>query len=132
VSTVRIAHISDTHLGYRALFKSASDGRNQRAADIEAAYATVVEDILDPRREIQLVIHSGDVFHQSRPSWSAIRCFIQQTRRLTEAGIPVVVIAGNHDTPRLRTTVTVFDILQLSLPEVHFVTRYEHETVEPL
>jgi DNA repair exonuclease SbcCD nuclease subunit len=26
--------------------------------------------------------------------------------------------------------VTVFDILQLSLPEVHFVTRYEHETVE--
>ena len=129
MSSLQIAHISDTHLGYRALFRSAADGRNQRAVDIERAYETAVEDILSRRREIALVIHSGDVFHQSRPSWSAIRCFIQQTRKLCEAGLPVLVIAGNHDTPRLRTTVTVFDILQLSLPDIRFVTRYEHETV---
>lgn len=127
--TIRIAHISDTHLGYRALFRSTSDGRNQRAVDIERAYETVVDDVLSPDRQIDLVLHSGDVFHHSRPSYPAIRAFIQQTRRLCAAGIPVVVIAGNHDTPRLRTSGTVFDIVSLALMDCTFVTGYDLETV---
>lgn len=129
MTDIRIAHISDTHLGYRALFRSTPEGRNQRAVDIERAYATVVDDILSPGRDIDLVIHSGDVFHHSRPTYPAIRTFIQQTRRLCAAGIPVVVIAGNHDTPRLRTSGTVFDIVSLALTDCTFVTGYDLETV---
>ena len=127
MTDIRIAHISDTHLGYRALFRSTPDGRNQRAVDIERAYQTVVDDVLD--RQVDLVLHSGDVFHHSRPTYPAIRTFIQQTRRLCAAGIPVVVIAGNHDTPRLRTSGTVFDIVALALTDCTFVTGYDLETV---
>jgi DNA repair exonuclease SbcCD nuclease subunit len=125
---LRIAHISDTHLGYRAIYRiDPATGRNQRALDIEHAYEAAVSDIL--RRDVDLVIHAGDVFHHTRPSWSALRAFVRQTRRLTDAGLPVVVIGGNHDTPRLRTSGSVFSVMELALPEVTFITAYEEMAV---
>ena len=124
---LRFAHISDTHLGYRAFFKAEPEsGRNQRAVDIEHAYETAITDILT--RDVQLVIHGGDVFHHTRPAWSSLRCFVRQTRRLSDAGIPTVVIGGNHDTPRLRTSGSVFSVLELALPDIRFVCGYDQET----
>lgn len=128
MTALRFAHISDTHLGYRAFFKTDPEsGRNQRAVDIERAYEAAIDDILT--RDVQLVIHGGDVFHHTRPTWTSLRCFVRHTRRLTDAGIPVVVIGGNHDTPRLRTSGSVFSVLELALPEVRFVCGYDQETV---
>jgi DNA repair exonuclease SbcCD nuclease subunit len=128
MTQIRIAHLSDTHLGYRAYYKTDPvSGRNQRAVDIEHAYERAVGDILT--RDVALVIHSGDVFHHARPAYSAMRAFVRQTRRLEQAGLPVVVIGGNHDTPRLRTSGSVFSVLDLALPDVTFVTGYEQETV---
>ena len=124
MSLLRIAHFSDTHLGYRALTKSdPASGRNQRAVDIETAFAWVVDDIL--HRDVQLVIHSGDVFHQSRPVFPAIGAAIRQLRKLEREGIPVVVIAGNHDTPRLRTTGSVYGLMESALPDVRFFGGYD-------
>jgi DNA repair exonuclease SbcCD nuclease subunit len=119
-----IAHISDTHLGYRAYFRAGPDGRNLRSIDVEDAYRAVVDDVIR-HGGFDLIVHSGDVFHQSRPSWSAIRCFIEQTRRLEQLGVPIIVIAGNHDTAQLRTANTVFSVLELALPNVCFVSGYE-------
>ncbi len=48
-------------------------------------------------------------------------------RRLEWARIPVVVIAGNHDTPRLRTTGSVFGLLAMALPDIRFITGYDTE-----
>lgn len=125
---VRIAHLSDTHLGYRAFYKAdPQTGRNQRSVDVERAYETVISDILT--RNVDLVIHSGDVFHHTRPTYAAMRAFVRQTRRLEEAGLPVLVIAGNHDTPRLRASGSVFSVLELALPKVRFVTGYDQETI---
>ncbi|MEA2596769.1 MAG: repair protein SbcD/Mre11 [Thermomicrobiales bacterium] len=124
MSPIRIAHLSDTHLGYRAYYKTdPATGRNQRAVDIERAYELAVSDILT--RDVDLVVHSGDVFHHARPAYSAMRAFVRQTRRLEQAKLPVVVIGGNHDTPRLRTSGSVFSVLDLALPDITFVTGYE-------
>ncbi len=124
--TLRIAHLADTHLGYRALGRADPDtGRNQRALDIERAFEAAVDRIL--ASEVNLVIHAGDVFHHTRPSWSALRCFVRQMRRIEVAGLPCVVIGGNHDTPRLRTTGSVFGLLELALPDINFVAGYEVE-----
>jgi DNA repair protein SbcD/Mre11 len=124
VKPLRIAHLSDTHLGYRAFYKAdPATGRNQRAVDIEHAYESAVSDLLT--RGVGLVIHSGDVFHHTRPAYSAMRAFVRQTRRLENGGLPVVVIGGNHDTPRLRTSGSVFSVLDLALPDVTFVTGYD-------
>jgi exonuclease SbcD len=126
---LRIAHLADTHLGYSGYGKNdPATGRNQRAVDFERAFAHVISDILT--RDVDLVIHAGDVFHHTRPSWHTLAHFVQQMRRLEEAGIPAVVIAGNHDTPRLRTSGSLYSVMQLSLPHVRFMTGYVTEEAE--
>ncbi len=125
---LRIAHLADTHLGYSALTRLCADsGRNQRAVDIERAFATAIDDILAWRPD--LVIHAGDAFHHSRPPMHTIIFFVQQMRRLERAGIPAVVIGGNHDTPRLRTAGSVLDLCAIACPGVHFVHGYDWERV---
>ncbi len=125
-TALRIAHLADTHLGFSGYGKSDPEtGRNQRAVDFERAFALVIDDILT--RDVDLVIHAGDVFHHTRPSWHTLALFVQQMRRLELAGIPAVVIAGNHDTPRLRTSGSLYSVMELSLPCVHFMTGYVTE-----
>ncbi|MEJ7839300.1 MAG: DNA repair exonuclease [Thermomicrobiales bacterium] len=122
--TIRIAHLSDTHLGYRAYAKvDPASGRNQRTIDVEQAFTRAIDSILDLKPDI--IIHAGDVFHQSRPSWHAIRHFVREMRRIENAGIPTLVIAGNHDTPRLRTDGSVYSVLELALPAIRFVADYD-------
>lgn len=124
-----IAHISDTHLGYRAFFRTDANNRNLRSIDVEDAYRAIVDDVLQ-HGGIDLILHSGDIFHQSRPTWSAVRCFIEQTRRLEQLGVPIIMIAGNHDTAQLRTSNTVFSVLELALPGVRFVSGYEEQCID--
>ena len=129
MKSIRIAHISDTHLGYRALGKTDSlTGRNQRSIDVEYAFESAITDIL--RREVDLVVHSGDLFNQTRPPYAAIGAAMRQFRRLEGAGIPTVVIGGNHDTPRLRSSGSVFSLLRLVAPETYFAGGYETEIVQ--
>ena len=126
---IRIAHFSDTHLGYRGLNKADPDtGRNQRTIDVDRAFTRVVDDIL--RRDVDAIIHSGDVFHHTRPTWHSLRHFIRQMRRIEDAGIPTLVIAGNHDTPRMRTGGSAYSVLELALPKIRFVADYEAVQVE--
>lgn len=123
---LRVAHFADTHLGYRAMSKlDPETGRNQRAVDIELAFERTVSAILEAKPD--LVVHAGDVFHHTRPPWHAMRVFVRQMRRIEDAGIPTVIIAGNHDTPRMRTSGTAFSVLELALPGIDFVTGYDVE-----
>ena len=126
--TLRFAHIADTHLGYRQYATpDPATGRNQRSVDVERAYARTIDDIL--ARDVDLVVHAGDMFHHTRPSWAAIRAFVEQTRRLGNAGVPIVAIAGNHDMPRLRSSESLFTILQMVLPSARIVAGYDIDPV---
>lgn len=125
---LRVAHFGDTHLGYSAFGKvDPESGRNQRAVDIEHAFQAAVSDILS--QNVDLVLHAGDVFHHTRPSWSTMTHFLIQMRRFEKAGIPVVVIAGNHDTPRMRATGSVYDFLKHALPGIRFMAGYDTDVV---
>lgn len=123
---VRIAHIADTHLGYRALNKQdPKTGRNQRTVDFERAFEWAIDDII--KQKPDGIIHAGDVFHFSRPTWASLRHFVQQMKLIEQAGIPTLVIAGNHDTPRIRTGGSAYSLLDLALPGIRFYAGYEAE-----
>ncbi|HMX41147.1 MAG TPA: exonuclease SbcCD subunit D [Saprospiraceae bacterium] len=94
----RILHFSDTHLGYQAFDKVTPSGVNAREQDVYDAFERVVERILDLRP--QVVVHSGDFFHRPSPSNRALTFGLEQLRRIAQAGIPTVIIAGNHETPK--------------------------------
>ncbi len=93
-----IIHFSDTHLGYQAYDRVSPEGINAREQDVYDAFERVIDRILDLKPEV--VIHAGDFFHRPSPSNRALTFGLEQLRRLGKAGIPLVLIAGNHETPK--------------------------------
>ncbi len=125
---MKILHFSDTHLGYQAFDHVTNEGINAREQDVYDAFERVVDRILAIRPD--LVIHSGDFFHRPSPSNRALTFGLEQLRRLGKAGIPIVIIAGNHETPKtiynapilraLRTLEHVFPIFGVQLETAEF------------
>lgn len=101
-------------------------GLNQREEDVHAAFARVVDKALELRPDV--VLHSGDLFDVVRPTNRAVSMAVEQLLRLTRAGIPVVAIAGNHESPRLRETGSVFRFLEF-FDGIHAVYRGQPEVV---
>lgn len=93
-----VLHFSDTHLGFQAFDRVNDAGVNAREQDVYDAFERVVERILALKPEV--VVHSGDLFHRPSPSNRALTFALEQLRRISHANIPVVVIAGNHETPK--------------------------------
>jgi DNA repair exonuclease SbcCD nuclease subunit len=107
---VKLAHIADPHLGIRQYHRQTSTGINQREADIASAFRAAIDGVIAARPDV--VVVAGDLFHTVRPTNYAIVFAFRQFQRLREAlpSAPVVLIAGNHDTPR---TVETGSILRL-------------------
>ncbi len=108
---MKIVHFSDTHLGYSDYGRFDSEsGINKRENDIYNVFKEIVDHIITT--EPDLVIHAGDLFDSIRPSNRAISVALKQISRLSQEHIPTVIIAGNHSTPRQKSTDTIFNILQ--------------------
>jgi DNA repair exonuclease SbcCD nuclease subunit len=95
---MKILHFSDTHLGFQAFDCVNAEGINAREQDVYDAFERVVERILETKPDV--VIHSGDFFHRPSPSNRALTFGLEQLKRLCDAKIPIVLIAGNHETPK--------------------------------
>lgn len=124
---MRLIHLSDSHLGhskYSAL--NGESGINQRELDIYAAFAKAIDKIIELGPD--LVLHSGDLFDNVRPSNRAISFALEQILRLKAAGIPLVIIAGNHSMPRMREVGSVFRIFEL-IGGVHPAYKGVHQKI---
>jgi exonuclease SbcD len=97
---VRVAHLADAHLGFRQFQRLAPSGLNQREADVADAFRAAVDAVI--ARAPDLVVIAGDLFHAVRPTNRSIIEAFTQLSRLRQAlpAAPLVLIAGNHDTPR--------------------------------
>jgi exonuclease SbcD len=122
-----LAHLSDTHLGFQDLDCVNNSGVNVREADVYAAWHEAVDVIVKKKPDV--VVHTGDFFHRPCPSNRALIQGLAGLKQLGEAGIPVVIIAGNHSTPR---TVYTSPILQSfrSLDRVHPIFEEKYECVQ--
>lgn len=116
---MKIFHVSDTHLGYSAYAKLDPErGFNQREADFYDSFQRFVEIAVKERPDA--VIHTGDLFDAVRPSNRTISFALSEIRKLSDAGIRFVAISGNHETPRLKETGSVFSILR-ELSDCNFI-----------
>jgi exonuclease SbcD len=86
---VRALHTSDWHVGKRI-------GRYDRAEEYRQVIAEVVA--VAQEEEVDIVLHSGDLFDRPVPPIEAMDIAFSGLVALTDHGKrPVVVIAGNHD-----------------------------------
>lgn len=109
---MKIAHIADPHLGIRQYHRQTPTGINQREADVAQAFRLVIDGVIQARPEA--VVVAGDLFHSVRPTNAAIVFAFRQFQRLRDAlpDTPVVLIAGNHDTPRSTETGTILRLFE--------------------
>lgn len=124
----RLFHTSDTHLGHSQYARTDAHGLNQRAQDIATAFLAVVDHAVAEKPD--LFLHAGDLFDGVRPGNRALATAMDGFARLSRAGVPTVVIAGNHEHPKLRETGSPFRIFDGHLPGVHFVYKGARETLE--
>jgi exonuclease SbcD len=88
---MRFLHTSDWHVGKPL--------RNHKRDD---EYAAALAEVLDiaKREDVDCALIAGDVFDSAVPPPEAERIVFHFFGELAGAGIPAVVIAGNHDHPR--------------------------------
>lgn len=110
---MRLVHLADLHIGYRQYQRLTPAGINQREADVAGTFKRAIDRIIELRPDFVLI--GGDVFHSVRPSNPAILHAFLQFARLVSAlpDAKIVMVAGNHDTPRTAETGC---ILRLFIP----------------
>ncbi|MEO8199290.1 MAG: metallophosphoesterase [Gemmatimonadota bacterium] len=109
---MKIAHLADAHLGFRQYYRQTSNGINQREADVANAFRAAIADIIKAKPDA--VVIAGDLFHSVRPTNPAILFAFDQLHRLRQGlpDAPIVIIAGNHDTPRSTETGTILKLFE--------------------
>jgi len=88
---MRFLHTSDWHLGRSFHRVSLLDAQR---AFLDHLVATVRGERVDA------VLVAGDVYDRAVPPLSAVELFDDALHQLAEAGVPTVMISGNHDSAR--------------------------------
>ncbi|MCP9963388.1 exonuclease SbcCD subunit D [Streptomyces somaliensis] len=88
---MRLLHTSDWHLG-----------RSFHRVGLLDAQAAFLDHLLAAVRDhdVDAVLVAGDVYDRAVPPLTAVELFDTALHRLAEAGVPTVMISGNHDSAR--------------------------------
>ena len=100
-------HISDTHLG------AIQYGIPEREYDFYDSFREGIQIAIE--KDVDFIIHSGDLFDSARPSNRALRVVEESMLELQKHNIPVFAIAGDHDRPKVRDNPShvLFDVFGL-------------------
>ena len=99
---MRICHFADNHLGA---------GTGRREDDLLDSFARTIDRIIELKPD--LVVNAGDLFHMVRPPNRVIAFASEHLLKLgRDAGIPTVIISGNHDAPKQPQIGAVLSIFQ--------------------
>jgi exonuclease SbcD len=125
----RLVALGDAHLGRSHLAHLRDDrGRGVREEDFLRSFAWAVDETI--RQQPDGFLWLGDVFDHARPTYRTFAHVLGGLQRLEDAGLPGVVISGNHDTPRIRGTGSPYDALERVFPHVSFAWRMETVAAE--
>ena len=94
---MKFIHTADTHLGFEITKIAQSDplGRQNRADSIFENFVSIVEQAIEVGAD--LFIHSGDLFNKYYIPREVLDELIRPFTDLVKAGIPVLLIPGNHE-----------------------------------
>ncbi len=90
---MRIAHISDTHLGYRQY------NLDVREQDIYDSFNQAIDIALE--KEADVLIHAGDLFDSPTPPIKALYTLKDALKKI-EGKMKFICVLGEHDTPKRR------------------------------
>lgn len=127
---VRVMHFADTHFGVELYGRLDPDtGLNTRLKDFKRSLLKAVDLALEAK--VDLAVFAGDAYKTRDPRQTDQREFADCIRRLTTNGVPVVMIAGNHDMPAVRGRANAVEIYHtLGVDNVYVLRKPESLLVE--
>ena len=126
---MRLLHFSDLHIGVENYGRTdPNTGLSTRLGDFLAALDELVEFALS--NQVDLVVLAGDAYKGRDPSQTHQREFAIRLRRLSAAGIPTFLLAGNHDLPAMASRANAVEIFAtLDVPNVYVGSRLANHTI---
>jgi exonuclease SbcD len=123
---VRILHFSDLHIGVENYGRTDPEtGLSTRLGDFLSSLDQVVDFALT--NNVDLVLMAGDAYKGRDPSQTHQREFARRLNRLSEAGIPVFLLVGNHDLPNAVSRATAVEIFStLRVPHTYVGSQLEN------
>lgn len=122
---IKFLHFSDIHLGVENYGRIDSQtGLHSRLIDFIKTLTSAIDIALEEK--IDFALFCGDAYKNNYPNPTHQREFARQIFRLSEAGIPTVLINGNHDNPLTFGRASSLDIFHtLRIANIHVVTEPE-------
>ena len=110
---MKLLHCADIHLGYETHGRlDPATGLNSRLLDFRRSFDALVDHAL--AEDIDLFLFCGDAYRTADPTPTQQKLFAEALRPIADAGIPIVMIVGNHDHPvsfGKASSVDIFGVL---------------------
>jgi exonuclease SbcD len=122
---MKILHFADLHLGVERFGHiDPQTGLSTRLQD----FLTALDRIIDVAiaEQVDAILFAGDAYKNREPTPTIQRELARRLRRVVEAGIPTVILIGNHDLPNAWGRATAVEIFQaLAVPNIHIANEIE-------
>ena len=95
---MKILHTGDIHFGTNTYGRiDPATGLNTRLLDFRRCFKFMVERGL--KEDIDVFLFCGDAYRTATPTPTQQKAFAECLKPLADAGIPIVMVTGNHDHP---------------------------------
>jgi DNA repair protein SbcD/Mre11 len=124
METIKLLHTADLHIGMENYGRmDPVTGIHGRVMDYLRRLTDMVEYAID--EGVDVFVFAGDAYKMRDPNPTFQREFARRIKQVADAGIPAILLVGNHDLPpvqRRATSVSIFDTL--GVPNVYVGADY--------
>lgn len=115
---VRILHFADAHIDIANYGRrDPASGLPFRVVDFLNSFDRIVDAAIEKR--VDLVIFAGDAYKDRNPQPTFQRAWGERMMRLSRAGIPTILLVGNHDiAPAENRAHTLQEYATLAVPHI--------------
>jgi len=127
---IRFIHTADVHFGVENYGKiDTKTGIHTRLLDFKRSFDACIDTAIE--EQVDFFLFAGDAYKTTTPTPTQQRLFVSSLMRLVEAGIPIVMVIGNHDNPLSFGKAHSLDIFQHISPEwCYIIDTPGHFTIE--
>jgi exonuclease SbcD len=122
---IKLLHTADVHIGMENYGRvDPATGINARVMDFLRRLTDMADYTIE--EGVDVFVFAGDAYKTRDPNPTYQREFSRRIKRIADAGIPVILLVGNHDLPTVSnraSSVGIFDTL--NVPNVYVGDREE-------
>ena len=123
VRMIKALHFADAHIDIQSHGRQdAETGLPIRVLDFLSALDTIIDSAIVEK--VDLVLFAGDAYKDRTPAPTYQREWGRRMMRLSQAGIPTILLIGNHDLPPTMGRANALQEFEtLSVPHIQVISQ---------